>query len=368
MKIREFQLERYYALHEFTTPLQLSASDCQALTIGEVLDAGGADPAELLELRLGYTETKGAPALREAIAKFYPDRGPEHVLVFNAPQEAIFLAMHSLLEPGDSVVVMTPCYPSLKEVARSLGAEVVEWPVVEGEAGWSLDLDRLESLLEKDTRLLVTNAPHNPTGLLPAAAEWQRIQELVAKRGIRWFSDEMYRGLEPSAEGALPPAACCLPGAVSLWGTSKSFGLPGLRIGWLVAQDTELLARIESLKDYTTICSSAPGEVLARIALGAADAILARNRETIRANTDLMETFCLRHAERLSWHRPQAGPVALARLRGESAVAHAERVRGKGGALLVPATMFDLDDEHLRIGLGRTNFAAALEAWETAGP
>jgi len=276
--------------------------------------------------------------------------------------------MHALLEPGDRVVVMTPCYPSLKEVARSLGAQVVEWPLVETAIGWSLDLDGLEALLAEDTRLLVTNAPHNPTGLHPTAAEWQRLQDLVVERGPRWFSDEMYRGLEPSTALALPPAACCLPGAVSLWGMSKSFGLPGLRIGWLVAQDTALLGRIEALKDYTTICSSAPGEVLARIALGAADTILARNRDTIRANTDLMQVFSHRYGERLAWHRPQAGPVALVRLRGESAVAHAERVRVTGGALLVPATMFDLDDEHLRVGLGRTDFAAALEAWEAARP
>jgi aspartate/methionine/tyrosine aminotransferase len=368
MKIREFELERYYARHEFTTPLQLSASDCEALTIEEVLRTGGADPKELLGLQLGYTETKGAPALREAIAPFYADRGPEDVLVFNAPQEAIFLAMHALLEPGDRVVVMTPCYPSLKEVARSIGAEVVEWSLVETASGWSLDLDRLEELLQVETRLLVTNAPHNPTGLLPTPAEWQRIQSLVAGGGVRWFSDEMYRGLEPSPELTLPPAACCLPGAVSLWGMSKSFGLPGLRIGWLVSEDAALLKKIECLKDYTTICSSAPGEVLARIALTAADSFLKRNVNTIRANTELMDAFVHRHREQLTWHRPQAGPVGLARLRGESAVAHAERVRVNGGALLVPATMFDLDDEHLRIGLGRADFAEALERWEAAQP
>jgi aspartate/methionine/tyrosine aminotransferase len=368
MNIREFQLERYYARHEFTTPLQLSASDCESLTIAEVLRAGGCDPSELLELRLGYTETQGAPALREAIARFYPDRGPEDVLVFNAPQEAIFLAMHAILEPGDRVVVMTPCYPSLKEVARSIGAEVVEWQLVETENGWSMDLDQLAELLTKETRLLVTNAPHNPTGLQPTAAEWQRIGDLVAERGVRWFSDEMYRGLESAPELALPPAACCLPAAISLWGMSKSFGLPGLRIGWLVSQDTTLLKRIESLKDYTSICSSAPGEVLARVALGASDTIVKRNLETIRGNTELMEAFVQRRAEKFTWHRPLAGPVGLVHLLGESAEAHAERVRVDGGALLVPATMFDLDDEHLRVGLGRTDFARALECWEAVTP
>jgi len=366
MKIREFLLERYYAQFEFTTPLQLSASDCEALTVGEVLEAGGAEAAELLELGLGYTETRGAPALREAIAEFYPDRGPEHVLVFNAPQEAIFLAMHALLQPGDRVVVMTPSYISLKEVARSLGAEVVEWPLVETEAGWKMDLEALAEHLAVDTRLLITNAPHNPTGLLPTADEWRRVQELVTSTGARWFSDEMYRGLEPRAELALPPAACALPGALSLWGMSKSFGLPGLRIGWLVSSDLELLLEIEKWKDYTSICSSAPGEVLARVALGAADSIIGKNRERIATHAELMDGFARRHPDEIVWQRPMAGPIGLARLLHESAGEHCERIRTGGGALLVPGTMFDVDDEHVRVGLGRANFPEALARWESA--
>lgn len=367
MQIREFQLERYYARHEFTTPLQLSASDCEAPTIEELLALGGVSVEELLRLALGYTQTRGEPALREAIARFYPDRAPDDVLVVNAPQEGIFLAMHALLRPGERAVVMTPCYASLKEVARSIGAEVVEWPLVESAAGWAMDLDLLEELLRERTRVLVTNAPHNPTGLQPSPDEWRRIRELVAGRGVRWFSDEMYRGLEPRAELALPPAASVLPGAISLWGASKSFGLPGLRIGWLVSSDAELLARIESLKDYTSICSNAPGELLARVALDAAEPILERNRARIAANAARMQAFARTRADRLVWHPPVAGPVGLVRLLSGSAGELAERVRVEGGALLVPATMFDLDDEHLRIGLGRESFPAALERWEAVG-
>ena len=368
MQIREFLLERYYAKHEFTTPLQLSASDCESLTVEEVLRLGAVPAQELLRLSLGYTETKGAPALRAAIARFYPGRSPAEILVFNAPQEAIYLAMHALLGPGERVIVMTPCYQSLKEVARSIGSEVVEWPLVESARGWALDLGRLEELLRQKTRLLVTNAPHNPTGLQPTADEWRRIGELVAAHGLRWFSDEMYRGLEPDPELALPPAACSSPDALSLWGMSKSFGLPGLRIGWLVSRDADLLRRIEGLKDYTSICSNAPGELLARVALGAAEPILARNRERIAANTKRMQAFARRHEDRLEWQSPMAGPVGLARLKHESACEHAERVRVERGVLLVPSTLFDLDDAHLRIGLGRASFPEALERWEAAGP
>jgi aspartate/methionine/tyrosine aminotransferase len=365
MQIRPFLLERYYARHEFTTPFQLSASDCEPLRVEEVLALGGAPARELLELPLGYTETRGAPGLRAAIARHYPGCSADDVLVCNAPQEAIFLTMQALLEAGERVVVMTPCYASLKEVARGIGCEVVEWPLVEREAGWAMDLDQLAELLGRRTRLLVTNVPHNPTGFHPTTAEWKRLGELAAERGVRWFSDEMYRGLEPRPELARTPAASSVPDALSLWGTSKSFGLAGLRIGWLVSRDRAALERIESLKDYTTICSSAPGELLARLALAAAEPILARNRERIATHAARMEAFAREHAERFAWRSPAAGPVGLLRLRRESAAELVERVRERAGVLLVPATLFDLDDRHVRIGLGRASFTAALERWES---
>jgi aspartate/methionine/tyrosine aminotransferase len=363
MQIRDFLLERYYGLYEFTTRHQLSASDCEALTVSEVLELAGTPAEALLDQRLGYTETRGDPALRDAIAACYPGCDADDVLVFNAPQEAVFLAMHAVLAPGDRAVVMTPCYQSLKEVARSIGADVVEWDVVETESGWRLDLDALDEMLRPGTRLLVTNAPHNPTGLLPAADEWRRIGELVRERGVRWFSDEMYRGLAPPAL-ELTPGASLVEGGLSLWGLSKSFGLPGLRIGWLACRDRAMLAAIERLKDYTSICTNALGETVAVAALRARDEIIGRNRDLIASNTARMNEFVSRHAGHLAWIPPTAGPVALARLRGGlSATDHAETVRVEGGALLVPATLFDYTDRHLRIGLGRADFPDALGCW-----
>jgi len=367
MRLREFLLERYYALHEFSTPLQLSASDCESLRIEELLRLAGIPLEDFLRLPLGYVQTAGTPALRAAIAGFYPGCSADDVLVCNAPQEAIFLAMHALLEPGQRVVVQTPCYQSLKEVARALGCEVVEWGLAETEAGWSMDLGRLEELLEHPTRLLITNAPHNPTGFLPSPAEWRRIQELVERQGVRWFADEMYRGLEPEGVPGRAPAAVLVPDAISLWGTSKSFGLPGLRIGWLVSRERGFLRRVEELKDYTTICASTAGEFLAVAALRAAEPILARHRACIAANTGRVRAFLARHSERLSWARPMAGPVGLVRVHGTSAEAYAERLRVEGGVLLVPAGLFDLGDAHVRVGLGRENLPEALERWERAG-
>lgn len=364
MTLQPFRLERYYAEHEFTTPLQLSASDCESVSVGELLELTGADPAAVLDLRLGYTESRGAPSLRAAIAGHYPGLGAEDVLVGNSPQELIYIAMHASLSSRDRVIVMQPCYASLKEVARSLGTEVVAWNARESASGWRFDLDELEELLRVPTALVVTNAPHNPTGFTPSPEEWSRLAGLIEAAGARWFSDEMYHRLERSDGATLPPAATMLPGAVSLWGLSKSYGLPGLRLGWLVSSDRELLGRAEVHKDYLSICSNGVSEVLGELALTRGERLLAKNRERIAASAALMGAFAARNSERVDWHAPTGGPVGLATLKGESAEAHAERVRVDGGVLLVPSTLFDLDDAHLRVGLGRANFAEALEAWE----
>lgn len=366
MPLRPFQLERFYALHEFTTPLQLSASDCESMSVAELLEQTGAEHSALLDLRLGYTETRGAPALRAAIAPHYPGRTADDVLVGNAPQESIYVAMHALLKPGDRVVVMMPCYASLKEVARSIGAEIVPWSARETDTGWRFDLDELEGLLATPTALVVTNAPHNPTGFLPSTEEWSRLAATIEGHGARWFSDEMYRRLERRPEDTLPPAATLVDGAVSLWGLSKSYGLPGLRLGWLVSSDRDLLARAEAHKDYLSICTNAVSEALGALTLRHGEALLTRSRDRIGANLELMRAFAGRHTSWLTWHEPGGGPVGLATLKGESAEAHSERVRIDGSVLLIPSTLFDLDDSHLRIGLGRADFAQALEAWERA--
>jgi aspartate/methionine/tyrosine aminotransferase len=363
--LRPFLLERWFAQHEFAVPHMLSASDCQPLTAKEALRLAGTDPTELLDLPLGYTQSRGDPELRAAIAAWYPGCAPDDVLVCNAPQEAILLAMQALLRPGDRVVVQTPCYQSLAELPRSLGCEVVPWPVRLGDDGPALELDHLARLLATKTALLVTNAPHNPTGVHPDQDQWREIAAMAEESGARWFSDEMYRGLCPDPAQELAPAAAMVGSAVSLWGASKSFGLPGIRIGWLCSRDRALLARIEERKDYTTICSSGPGEVLARAVLRAADAILLHNRERIATNAAAMTAFAARHPDLLRWQPPQAGPVALAEILGEPATELAERVR-RHGALLVPSALFDLEDRCVRIGLGRDHFANALAAWEQA--
>ena len=376
--MQPFKLERYFAEHEFSAPFLLSASDCESLSLQDLLALADPEARRLWDgLSLGYTESPGHTRLRQAIAALYSSTGPDNVLVA-APEEAIFIYMQTLLSPGDEVVAVAPAYQSLHEVARSLGCRVLPWQLALAETGraasrgssrgWRVDLDLLDSLLNDRIRLLVLNFPHNPTGCLPSLAEFAAILALAERRGIYVFSDEMYRLLEYDPAGRLPPACDLYERATSLGGMSKSLALPGLRIGWLASRAPGLRARWQEYKDYTTICSSAPSEILALMGLNALPSILARNLEIIRANLELAEAFFARHAGLFRWLPPQAGSVAFPAWGGGGVEQFCARMVERQGVMLVPGSMFDFPGQHFRLGLGRRNFPEALQRFEQGLP
>jgi aspartate/methionine/tyrosine aminotransferase len=372
MRIPDFKLERYFAAHEFSARYLLSASDCESLALAELLAMADGETAALWrDLTLGYTESQGHPRLREAIAGLYAGITPGETLVA-APEELIFIAMHVLLSPGDHVIATYPGYQSLHEVARALGAEVTRWgPTVGdqelGAGSWRLDLGALERSIRPATRLLVINFPHNPTGCLPTAAELMAIVDLARQHRLYLFSDEMYRLLEYDAASRLPSVADLYERGIALSGLSKSFALPGLRIGWLATHDRDVLARALAFKDYTTICNSAPSEALGIIALAAEERILARNLAIIRANLALADRFFAAHAGLFEWLRPQAGSVAFPKLKGGVLVAEfCREMVERRGLMIVPGDMFDYGGNHFRVGLGRRNFGEALDVLEQA--
>src|SRR5690606_7971638 len=217
------------------------------------------------------------------------------------------------LQPGDHVIVHSPCYQSLRDVAAALGCQVSLWTARE-EAGWALDIDELKRLLRDNTRAVVLNTPHNPTGWLMPRDAFEELVRITGERGVILFSDEVYRGLEENP-GEQLPAACDLgPHAVSLGVLSKSYGLPGLRIGWVATRERRLLERMAAIKDYTTICNSAPSEFLATLALRRGEALLARTRAILAANRARADAFFERHGDRFRWVRPAAGPIGFPRL------------------------------------------------------
>ncbi|HEY8439600.1 MAG TPA: aminotransferase class I/II-fold pyridoxal phosphate-dependent enzyme [Candidatus Limnocylindrales bacterium] len=365
MQLNEFVLERFFARWEFAVRHLLCASDVEAWRMADLLELADDDAAALwADLRLGYSEAPGHPLLRREIAALYETIEADDVLVFAGAEEAIFCLANVALKAGDHAVVTWPGYQSLYEVARATGADVTLHELHESD-GWGLDPDRLIASLRPETRLVVINAPHNPTGMLPTHAEWRRVTDELADRRIHCFSDEVYRFLEVDPADRLAAGADAYERGVSLGVMSKSFALAGLRIGWLATHDRDLLARCAAFKDYTTICSSAPSEILALIALRSRDAVLERSRRIVAANLSLLDDFFAAHPHRWTWVRPRGGSIGFPRLLDdEPAERFVERLVAAEGVLLLPGSVIGHDGNHVRIGFGREDLPAALEGLE----
>lgn len=361
MKIEPFDLERYFAKHEFTAQFLLSCSDCESRSVSDLLALADAETIGLWkDLRLGYTESPGHPLLRKEIAETYDRIGAEGVLVV-VPEEGIFLIMHSLLKPEDHVICTFPGYQSLYEVARSIGCQVTRWEPDE-ERGWRFDVEELKKRMRPNTRLVVVNFPHNPTGCVPPLEDFLAIVELVREREVHLLSDEMYRLLEID-DGPTLPAACDLyDRAVSLSGMSKAYGLPGLRIGWLASQDADILRRVAQLKDYTTICNSAPSEILAIAALRSRLAILEEQRARVSRNVRVLDGFFSKYQALFRWNRPVGGSVSFPRvLAVDDTSTFCEELIQATGILLVSSSQFQYGQHHVRMGFGRENLPQVIE-------
>lgn len=364
MKIKPFALERYFAKYEFSAKYLLSSSDCDGWMQKDIVAMADDETKELWDnLRLGYTETKGLPQLRKEITGFYKCITHEDVLVV-APAEGIFISLNTLLDKDDHVICPWPAYQSLYQIVEAIGCPWDKWEPNESQ-GWQFDVDDLQELIKPQTKLIVLNFPHNPTGYLPTPEQFSRIIEIAKENNIYIFSDEMYRYLEHDANNRLPSASDIYDRAVSLCGMSKSFGLAGLRIGWLTTRDNGWQEKMIAYKDYTTICSSAPSEILSLIALRAKDQIIKSNLRIIQRNLTALEEFFGRQRALFSWVQPQAGTIGFPKiLFGEGANAFCERVVKDTGIMLLPSTVYGYDNNHFRLGFGRKNMPEALSLLE----
>ena len=359
MQINPFRIEQYFGKYEFTAKYLLSSSDAESRTIKELLDLEPGAHERLLEHWCGYTESPGAPWLREAIAAIYKQIQPGDILVVAAAEEAIFVLYHALVGPGDHVIVETPCYESGLEVARSTGAQVSEWRRT-FESNWAHDLSALEKLLRPDTKVIYINTPHNPTGLLMPAAVFQQVIALAASRNIIVFSDEVYRELEHDPTTRLPAACEVHEHAVSLGSMSKTYGLPGLRLGWLATRDPEIIQRCLEFKYYTTICSSAPSEFLTALALRHREILVQSNLQMVLRNLRLLDAFIQQRPHWFDWVKPNAGPIGFAHFKPERDVlGFCEEVVCDSGVLLLPGTVYE-QPRHIRFGFGRKNMPESL--------
>lgn len=363
MNLPDFALERYFARYEFNAAYLLCASDCETVSLADLLALEPGAAERFGRLRLGYSDSRGSPTLRQQITTLYTSLQPEHILVHSGAEEAIFLLMHAALQPGDHVVVHSPCYQSLAEVARSIGCQVTGWYGDEAH-GWALDLAELEHSLRPNTRLVVINTPHNPTGLLLSPEDFQAVNALTQQRGILLFSDEVYRESEHDPLTRLPAACDINPSAVSLGVMSKTYGLAGLRIGWAATHNTALLDKMAALKDYTTICASGPSEFLAQLALRNRQQLVQRNLALIQRNLQVLAGFFQRQAHLFSWQRPRAGCIAFPRYLGGDIERFCHQLVTETGVLLLPGSLFADRANHFRIGFGRADAPQAVARLE----
>ena len=355
MKIHDFKIERFFAEYEFNAPYLLCCSDCQSYTVHEILSMEPGAKNNFQEMWLGYSESLGSPELRKEIAALYSNCGPNHILVYSGAEEAIFCFMNTALDKGDHIIVHFPCYQSLFEVADSVGCEVTKWQTREDE-NWDLDIDFLKKNIKDNTKAIVINCPHNPTGYLMPQENFQEIINIARDHHITIFSDEVYRFLEYDETDRLPALCDEYSLGISLGVMSKAFGLAGLRIGWIATQNKNLYDKLASFKDYTTICSSAPSEFISTVALKHKDNIISRNLNIIKNNLNILNDFFTRHRDRFNWSPPKAGPIAFPSLKSvENIEKFCHDLVEKKGVLLLPGTVYQKPSDNFRIGFGRNN-------------
>jgi len=365
--LRPFALEVFLGRWEFTARYHLCASDMQSMTLSELLAmADPADRAAWDQLYLGYTETWGAPSLRETIASTYDTVSAEQVLTFVGAQEGIFAAMHALLGPDDHAITVIPNYQSVESVPLSLCETT--GIALDPQRNWELDLDQVRDAIRPNTRMVCINFPHNPTGKVISRQTLDALIAMCRERGIYLFSDEVYRLLERRPEMTLPQVADVYEKGLSLGVMSKAYGLPGLRMGWIASKDVTLLQRMERVKHYTSICSPAPSELLTQIALKAGEQILARNRALIERNLPVLERFFREHARLFEWSTPDGGSIGFPRYVGSEGVeAFAADLVENAGVLLLPGSVYRSDlgetpNDRFRIGYRRANMAEGVAA------
>jgi aspartate/methionine/tyrosine aminotransferase len=363
MSLPPFKLERYFAKYEFSTEFLLCSSDCEAMSIADLLTLEPGAAEKLQATWLGYTESQGSPALRQEICKLYTTIQPEDVLVHSGAEEAIYLFMHAMLKENDHIIVHAPHYQSLSEVAKGLGCQVSPWLARE-ENGWALDLDELRHLMRPSTKAIVVNTPHNPTGYLMSRADFDELHRIAQAENLFLFCDEVYRESEYDPADRLPAGCDYGEHVVSLGVTSKTYGLAGLRIGWIATKNRDVYRKMASLKDYTTICNSAPSEVLAEVALRNRQKLIDRNLGIIQHNLTVVDSLFTSHSSLFTWIRPKAGSMGFPKLLKGDVERFCDDLVKKSGVLLLPGTMYDDSRNHFRLGLGRKNLPQAVARLE----
>jgi aspartate/methionine/tyrosine aminotransferase len=353
MKIDPFAMERWQSLWENEVRYNLSESGVHPMTVLELFEIADLEAAEvLLTQRLFYNPSNGSPELRAAIASLYPGADERNVLVTNGSAEANFVTALHLLEPGDNVVFMVPNYMQWWGLGRLFGGEVRTFPLVE-ERRWAPDLDALRRAVDARTRAIVVTNPNNPTGAVLSEDEMAEIAAVADRAGAWLIADEVYAGAE--LDGPRTPSFWGRAERVIVTnGLSKAYGLPGLRIGWIVAP-RDLVEQLWGTKDYTTIAPGTLSDLCAQTALrpDVRERIRARTQKILRTNLPVLLDWLAAQGDLFRCVPPRAGAIAFVRYAADvPALELTRRLKDEQDVLLVAGEHFGFGDRFLRIGYG----------------
>lgn len=365
----DFRLETHFSKWEFKARYHMTASDAESMSLKELLAyASPEERAEFEDMWLGYTETFGAPDVRDEIANTFENCGSEEILCFAGASEGIFAANSVILDKDSHAIVVTPNYQSHESLPLSICS--TSGVPLDASDNWSLDIDRVASAIKPNTRLITINFPHNPTGAILSADRYKALIELCRKNGIYILHDEIFNGLGETGTEHLPFIADVYERGLSLNVMSKAYGLPGLRVGWIGCKDKEIISKMERLKHYLSICNSGPSERLTKIALRHRHKLLARTCAIVDENLPRWDAFFSRHTDLFDWQRPDGSCMAFPRYKGTEGVeAFTQQLVEQSGVLLLPGSIYqsalgETPDNHFRLGFGRRNLDAGLDALE----
>jgi len=363
----DFRLETHFSKWEFKARYHMTASDAESISMRDLMAlASDREREEFETLWLGYTETYGASDLRHTIAATYDSQGADDVLCFAGASEGIFAANTVLLDRDSHAIVVTPNYQSHETLPAAICAAT--GVPLDPDDGWSLDIDRVKAAIRPNTRLVTINFPHNPTGAILPRDRYDALIALCRKHGIYILHDEIFNGLGPTGTQHLPFIADLYERGLSLNVMSKSYGLPGLRIGWIACQDADVLSAMERMKHYLSICNAGPSERLALIALRNRETLLARNCAIVDENLPKWDAFFARYPDLFDWQRPDGSCMAFPRYKGADGVeAFTRALVEESGVLLLPSTIYSsalgpTPMDRFRLGFGRLGLDDGLAA------
>jgi len=361
----EFKLETHFSKWEFKAKYHLTASDAQSISMRELLELATPEDREAFEgMWLGYTETFGAPELRQTIANTYEKQQASDILCFCGASEGIFAANSIIMDKHSHAIVVTPNYQSHEALPQTIGS--VSAVALDENDNWSLDIDQVAAAIQPNTKLVTINFPHNPTGTIPSLDRYMALIELCRKHGIYILHDEIFNGLGHAQSIHLPQIADVYERGLSLNVTSKSYGLPGLRIGWIACQDKRILSKMERIKHYLSICNSGPSERLANIAIKNRDTLLSRNCQIVDNNLPKWEALFNRYPTLFDWQRPDGSCMGFPRYKGTEGVeTFTQKLVEDSGVLVLPSSVYSstlnsTPSDRFRIGLGREGLDEGL--------